>query len=169
MEVSVVPHHPSASVLEHHTSRGSTMLSAIGFVHRLSCCLGIVAFSLRWCDVDGILHCDEGWTVSLVEQVLVDERKASMIILVHLVRLLVQTEEGFFVVVKLWTPWEERKGCKPSPVSLGFLILWASVFDFVSLSFWFVRFRSQWQSVGSLCVRAHNLMMTLGGCSCWVE
>ena len=31
------------------------------------------------------MHCDEGWTVCLVEQVLIDGRKASMIILAHLV------------------------------------------------------------------------------------
>ena len=67
-------------------------MSAIVLVHRLSCCSGIVAF-----------HCDEGWTVCIVEQVdtlddssedlpvslvkhgLVDGRKASMIILAHLV------------------------------------------------------------------------------------
>jgi len=43
------------------------------------------------------LHCDEGWTVSLVKHGLVDGRKASMIILAHLVgvnRLFVgQTEQ----------------------------------------------------------------------------
>ena len=50
-------------------------MSVVGLVHRLICCS-----PASW-----LLHCDEGWTAFLVEQVLVDAREASMILVVHLV------------------------------------------------------------------------------------
>jgi len=62
------------------------------------------------------LHCDEGWTDCLVEQVLVDGWKARMIILAHLVDV-----KGSFVgqielvldLSSVVNTEREKKECKP--------------------------------------------------------
>ena len=100
--------------VERRRPRRSYELSAVGLVERhslvhwLSCCAVGLVTPASW-----LLHCDEGWTVclvkqvdsseglpvSLVEHVLVDGRKASIIVLAHLVdvnRSVGWSDEGCF-------------------------------------------------------------------------
>ena len=110
MEVSFVPHHPSASVLEHHTYRverhrpraSAELLQQLAPLlrHRGFCTAtkaGQFALSNKSMYFD---DSSEGLSVSLVKHGLVDGRKARLVIFAHLVRLLVQTEGGCFVSCK---------------------------------------------------------------------